>query len=99
MPRIGRRKFLKISSAGTLAASSGGIAGILASSRAPAFAQGTTLHWLRWNDFIPQSDALLRDNAQPRFFNEGVDRPGQISPRRIGLQYGESTLDRHDVPG
>jgi len=66
MPRIGRRKFLKISGAGTLAASSGGIAAILASGRAPAFAQGTTLHWLRWNDFIPQSDTLLRDKIAPQ---------------------------------
>jgi multiple sugar transport system substrate-binding protein len=66
MPRIGRRKFLKISGAGTVAASTGGMAAILASGRAPAFAQGTTLHWLRWNDFIPQSDALLRNQIAPQ---------------------------------
>ena len=66
MPRIGRRKFLKISSAGTLAASTGGMAAILASSRAPAFAQGTTVHWLRWNDFVPSSDALLRTKIIPQ---------------------------------
>ena len=66
MPRIGRRRFLKISGAGTLAASSGGMAAILASGKAPAFAQGTTLHWLRWNDFIPQSDTLLRNQIAPQ---------------------------------
>src|ERR1700745_3723542 len=38
----------------------GGMAGILASGRAPALAQTTTVHWLRWNDFVPASDQLLR---------------------------------------
>ena len=66
MPRIGRRKFLKISGAGTLAASTGGMAAILASGKAPAFAQGTTVHWLRWNDFVPSSDALLRSKIIPQ---------------------------------
>ncbi len=61
MSRINRRKLLKLSGAGALAARSGGIAGILASGRAPAYAQGATVHWLRWNDFVPSSDALLRN--------------------------------------
>jgi multiple sugar transport system substrate-binding protein len=51
MARISRRTILK----GT-----GGMAAILAAGRAPAFAQGATLHWLRWNDFVPASDQLLR---------------------------------------
>ena len=61
MPRINRRKLLKLSGAGAVAARTGGMAAILAAGRAPAYAQGTTLHWLRWNDFIPQSDALLKN--------------------------------------
>ena len=61
MPRIDRRKLLKLSGAGALAARTGGMAAILAAGKAPAYAQGTTVHWLRWNDFIPQSDALLRN--------------------------------------
>jgi multiple sugar transport system substrate-binding protein len=65
MPRIGRRKLLKLCGAGALAARVGGIASILASNRAPAYAQGATVHWLRWNDFVPSSDALLRDQIIP----------------------------------
>ncbi len=60
MTRINRRRVLKLSGAGALAAGTGGLAGILASGRAPAFAQGTTLHWLKFVDFVPASDALLK---------------------------------------
>jgi len=60
MARFDRRGFLKLSGGGALAATTGGMAAILASGRAPAFAQATTLHWLRWNDFVPASDQLLR---------------------------------------
>ena len=42
-----------------------GIAGILAAGRAPAFAQGTRLHLLRWNDFIPACDVILREKLLP----------------------------------
>src|SRR5438132_694048 len=45
-----RRYFLKTT----------GIAGILAARQAPAFAQGSTLHWVRWVDFIPESDVELK---------------------------------------
>jgi multiple sugar transport system substrate-binding protein len=51
MTRIARRKLLQ----GT-----GGMAAILATGRAPALAQQTTVHWLRWTDFVPASDALLK---------------------------------------
>ena len=61
MPRIGRGRLLQLSGTGAVAARTGGIAAILASGRAPAYAQGTSLHWLRWNDFIPSSDELLRN--------------------------------------
>jgi len=50
-----RRTFLKIT----------GVAGILAAHRAPAFAQGTKLHLLRWNDFIPACDVTLRQQLLP----------------------------------
>src|ERR1700681_830004 len=65
MPRINRRKLLKLSGAGALAARSGGIAAILAAGRAPAYAQGASLHWLRWNDFVPASDEVLRKEILP----------------------------------
>jgi len=45
-----RRHFIKVT----------GIAGILAARQAPAFAQGSTLHWVRWVDFIPESDVELK---------------------------------------
>jgi multiple sugar transport system substrate-binding protein len=55
---VDRRAFLK--TAGTAAVVAGGIEGILAARRAPAFAQGTKLHWVRWVDFIPESDVELK---------------------------------------
>jgi multiple sugar transport system substrate-binding protein len=33
-----------------------GIESVLAARQAPAYAQGTKLHLVRWNDFIPESD-------------------------------------------
>ena len=60
MARIERRRFLQLSGAGAIAAQAGGLAGILASGRAPAYAEGTTLHWLKFVDFVPQSDVLLK---------------------------------------
>ena len=60
MQHISRRRLLRLSGVGALTAASGGLAGILASGRAPAYAQGTTLHWLKFVDFVPVSDQLLR---------------------------------------
>jgi multiple sugar transport system substrate-binding protein len=53
-----RRAFIK--TAGVAAVVAGGIEGIVAARRAPAFAQGTKLHWVRWVDFIPESDVELK---------------------------------------
>ena len=58
--RVSRRRILQLSGAGAAAAATGGLAGVLASGRAPAYAQGTGLHWLRWADFVPVSDQLLK---------------------------------------
>src|SRR5580658_4027295 len=52
MRRLNRRKLLNLSG--------GGLAGILASGRPPAYAQGTGLHWLKFVDFVPVSDQLLK---------------------------------------
>jgi len=57
MTGIDRRTFLS--------SGAGGLAGILASGRAPAFAQGTTVHWLRLGAFVPASDTLLRRELLP----------------------------------
>jgi multiple sugar transport system substrate-binding protein len=56
---MNRRYFLKVSGA-TAAVAGGGIEGILAARQAPAWAQGTKLHWVRWVDFIPESDVELK---------------------------------------
>jgi ABC-type glycerol-3-phosphate transport system substrate-binding protein len=60
MARTTRRRLLKISGAGAVAAQTGGLAAILSTRRAPAVAQETAVHWLRWSDFVPASDALLK---------------------------------------
>ena len=52
MTRISRRRALQLST--------GGLAAILATRRAPAFAQGTTIHWVRGSDYVPVSDQLIR---------------------------------------
>src|SRR5215831_14746340 len=57
-PQVGRRGFLKTAAVATAVA--GGIEGIVAARRAPAFAQGVKLHWVRWVDFIPESDVELK---------------------------------------
>jgi multiple sugar transport system substrate-binding protein len=59
---MNRRDFLK----GTGIAGGVAVAGVgemLAARRAPAFAQGTRLHVLRWVDFIPACDVELKRQA------------------------------------
>ena len=65
MARIDRRRLLQLSSASAIAAS-GGIAAILAAGRAPAYAQETTIHWLRATDFVPASDQVLKEQIAPQ---------------------------------
>src|SRR5438105_7412891 len=50
-----RRTFVGITGAG--------IEGIVAARHAPAFAQGSKLHIVRWVDFIPEADVELRRQA------------------------------------
>ena len=85
MARVTRRKFLKVSGAGAVAAKAGGIAGILAAGRAPAYAQATTVHWLRWNDFVPASDQLLRKDLLP----EGE--------KALGIKINLETVNANDL--
>jgi multiple sugar transport system substrate-binding protein len=75
-PRISRRAVLK---------ASGGIAAILATGRAPAYAQATTIHWLRWNDFVPASDELLRKQVVP-----AVDKA-------LGIKLTIETINGNDI--
>jgi multiple sugar transport system substrate-binding protein len=83
--RIHRRRFLQLSGAGAAAATSGGLAGILATGRAPAYAQQTTLHWLRWNDFVPASDQLLRNKIAPDCAKE------------LGIKLNIETINANDI--
>jgi len=59
---LNRRHFLKVSGAAAAVASAG-VEGILAAGRAPAWAQGTKLHIVRWVDFIPEADVELKRQA------------------------------------
>ena len=57
---VSRRRFL----AGAAAVPAlVGLEGIFAARRAPAFAQGTKLHIVRWVDFIPEADVELKRQA------------------------------------
>src|ERR671939_49649 len=60
MTQVTRRRVLQLSGAGAASAATGGLTAILATGRAPAFAQGTTLHWVRGSDYVPVSDQTLR---------------------------------------
>jgi multiple sugar transport system substrate-binding protein len=85
MARIARRKLLKLTGAGALAARTGGIAAILASARAPAYAQAATVHWLRWNDFIPASDELLKKEIAP------------AAEKALGIKLNVETINGNDL--
>ncbi|MET0193817.1 MAG: ABC transporter substrate-binding protein, partial [Hyphomicrobiaceae bacterium] len=85
MARVTRRKFLKVSGAGTLALKAGGMAGILAAGRAPAYAQTTTVHWLRWNDFVPACDQLLRQKLLPE------------AEKSLGIKVNYETVNGNDL--
>src|ERR1700675_1605878 len=80
MTKITRRKVLKSG-----AALMGGMAGILATGRAPAFAQGTTVHWLRWNDFVPASDHLRRKEFMPE------------AEKALGIKINLETVNGNDL--
>src|SRR5262245_11136958 len=58
--RVNRRQFLKVSGVAAVAT---GLEGVLRARRAPAYAQGTKLHILRWVDFIPEADVELKRQA------------------------------------
>jgi multiple sugar transport system substrate-binding protein len=78
MARFTRRKFLQASSAG--------LAGILASHRAPVFAQANTVHILRWNDFVPAADKVLREVFAPEV------------QKALGITLNVETINANDLP-
>src|SRR5690348_12630294 len=78
MARFNRRTFLKYSGAG--------LAGILAAHRAPVFAQANTVHILRWNDFVPAADKVLREVFVPEV------------QKALGLKLNVETINANDIP-
>src|SRR5260221_13375515 len=78
-----RRKFLKAAGAGVAAT---GLAGILAAHRAPVFAQANTIHILRWNDFVPAADKVLREVYVPEV------------QKALGLKLNVGTVNAKHIP-
>ena len=85
MTKIRRRKTLQLSAASALAAGTGGLAGILASGRAPAYAQTQTMHWLRWADFVPASDVLLKGEIT------------KLCEKDLGMKLTVETINANDI--
>src|SRR5256885_16209789 len=77
MAQFTRRKFLQ--------ASGVGLAGILASHQAPLFAQAGTVHWIKWNDFVPASDELLRKTILPE------------AAKALGIKINLETVNGNDL--
>ncbi|HKW93106.1 MAG TPA: extracellular solute-binding protein [Methylomirabilota bacterium] len=75
---MSRRRFI-----GTVGAAAT-IQGMLAARRAPAFAQGVKLHWVRWVDFIPESDVELH-------------RQMSEASRDLGAEVELETINANDV--
>src|SRR5260221_11555271 len=78
MARFTRRTFLQYSGAG--------MAGILAAYRAPVFAQANTVHILRWNDFVPAADKVLREVFAPEV------------EKALGMKLNVETVNANDIP-
>ncbi|TXL70702.1 extracellular solute-binding protein [Vineibacter terrae] len=85
MMRVTRRKFLRATGAGTALAKTGGMAAILASGQAPAYAQTQQVHWLKWNDFVPASDVLLRKEMLP------------AAEKELGMKINLETVNGNDL--
>src|SRR3989475_2461521 len=80
---LNRRRFIKVTTA-TAAAAATGIEGIVAARRAPAYAQGTKLHMVRWVDFIPESDVELK-------------RQMPEAGKALGAEVTLETINAHDL--
>src|SRR6266404_974059 len=81
MSRIDRRRFVQLSGAGALTAGSGGLAGILASGRAPAYAQGSAVHSGSGPDII------MVVNNWPRLYVESLADVTDVA-EAIGKEQG-----------
>jgi len=84
MAKTKRRSVLKLAG-GTAAVSLGGLAGILATGRTPAYAQQKTVHWLKWVDFVPATDQLFRKEMMPE------------AEKALGIKVNLETVNGNDL--
>src|ERR1700726_372938 len=79
-----RRSVIKLAGSAAAVASTG-MVGILASGRTPAYAQQKTVHWLRWVDFVPASDTLMRKELMPQ------------AEKELGIKINFETVNGNDL--
>jgi len=84
MVQTKRRGVIKLAGSAAAVASTG-MAGILASGRTPAYAQQKSVHWLRWVDFVPASDTLLRKELVPQ------------AEKELGMKINLETVNGNDL--
>jgi multiple sugar transport system substrate-binding protein len=84
MVQTKRRSVIKLAGSAAAVASTG-MAGILATGRTPAYAQQKTVHWLRWVDFVPASDAVLRKELVPQ------------AEKELGMKINLETVNGNDL--
>jgi multiple sugar transport system substrate-binding protein len=80
-----RREFIKTGVAGGAALAAGAGLGLFG-GKAPAFAQGATVHVLAWSHFIPDADTLMRDQFIPEF------------KQASGVTVTYETVNGNDIP-
>src|ERR1700732_2837029 len=85
MTQVSRRRVLQLSGGGAVAAGTGGLAAIFATARAPAFAHGTTVHWLKFVDFVPGSDQLIKGKLKDE------------CKRALGIDLTAETVDGNGI--
>ena len=81
MANTKRRSVLKLAGGTAL----GGMAGILATGRTPAFAQQKTVHWLKWVDFVPATDQMFRKELVPQ------------AEKDLGMKINLETVNGNDL--
>lgn len=85
MTKIRRRGVLKSAAGVGALATAGGMAGILASGRAPAIAQQKQVHWLKWVDFVPATDQMFRRELLP------------AAEKALGIKINLETVNGNDL--
>jgi len=79
--KVSRRTFLKMAGVAAGTTALGGIPGIVAAQKAPAYPKGTKLHMLQWINFIPDGDKVFLAQAEEFGKQMGVE----VVVERIGM--------------